>query len=56
MYLQSRHFHLIAAAIAVTGALVALFFTKFFLASFLLAGGVIALTHWKASKARLIDG
>lgn len=55
MTFRPQHFHLAVAASAVLGAVAALFYAKYFLALFLLAGGVVALVHWKAIKSGLID-
>jgi uncharacterized membrane protein YGL010W len=55
MKFRPQHFHLTVAACAGLGALVAIFYAKFFLAFFLLAGGAVALTQWKGIKSGVID-
>ena len=55
MMFRAQHFHLTVAAGAVLGAVAALTCAKYFLAFFLVAGGGVALVHWKGIKTGLID-
>lgn len=55
MELRAHHLHLFVAGCFALGALAAIYHTNYFLAFFLLAGGVVALAHWKAAKSGLID-
>ncbi|UST77248.1 hypothetical protein [Pseudomonas siliginis] len=55
MRFRAQHLHLTAAGGALLGALAALIYAKYLLSILLLAGGVVALIYWKATKSGLIE-
>lgn len=52
---RAQRFHLTVAGGALLGALAALIYAKLLLSILLLAGGVVALIYWKATKSGLVD-
>ncbi|WHS57464.1 MULTISPECIES: hypothetical protein [Pseudomonas] len=52
---RAQRFHLTVAGGALLGALAALIYAKLLLSILLLAGGVVALLYWKATKSGLVD-
>ena len=53
--MKPQHFHLVVAALAGSGAIASAVYSNWLLAVFTLAGGVVALIKWKATKSGLID-
>ena len=53
--MRPRHWHLVAAVILAVIAAATAIEGQLYLTAFLGAGALIALVHWKATKAGIID-